>query len=77
MRSWPDDGPLIGITPTGIVYASQDSGATWQVRRDLGERPQAVESAGRGLVFVATEKGIQRSTDSGTTFETFYTFDAP
>jgi len=47
------------------------------VRRDLGERPQAVESAGRGLVFVATEKGIQRSTDSGTTFETFYTFDAP
>ena len=77
LLSWPDEGPLIGVTPTGMVYASQDSGATWQAQRDLGERPQAVLAAGRGLVFVATEKGIHRSTDSATTFETFYTFDAP
>lgn len=78
LLSWPDEGPLIGITPTGMVYASQDSGVTWQTRRDLGERPQAVETTTRrGLVFVATEKGIHRSTDSGTTFETFYSFDAP
>ncbi|WP_371413094.1 F510_1955 family glycosylhydrolase [Mycolicibacterium sp. GF69] len=76
LLSWPDEGPLIGITPTGMVYASQDAGTTWQARRDLGERPQAVEAAGRGLVFVATDRGIHRSTDNGTTFEAFYTFDA-
>lgn len=52
-------------------------GATWQARRDLAEHPRAVEAAGRGLVFVATEKGIRRSTDSRTTCETLYTFDAP
>lgn len=76
LLSWPEDGPLIGIDPIGTVYASEDSGTTWQARRALGEQTQAVLAAGRGLVFVATEKGIHRSTDSGTTFEAFYAFDA-
>jgi hypothetical protein len=74
--SWPDEGPLIGVDPIGTVYASEDSGATWQARRALGERTQAVLAAGRGVVFIATEKGIHRSTDNGTTFEAFYAFDA-
>ncbi|WP_333893214.1 F510_1955 family glycosylhydrolase [Mycolicibacterium gadium] len=73
---WPDDGPVIGVDPIGTVYASEDSGATWQARRALGERTQAVLAAGRGVVFVATEKGIHRSTDNGMTFEAFYAFDA-
>ncbi|WP_099041881.1 F510_1955 family glycosylhydrolase [Mycobacterium neglectum] len=76
LLSWPDDGPLIGVDSIGTVYASEDSGATWQARRALGEQTQAVLAAGRGLVFVATEKGIHRSTDNGTTFEAFYAFDA-
>uniref|UniRef100_A0A5Q5CLC2 Exo-alpha-sialidase n=1 Tax=Mycobacterium sp. (strain JLS) TaxID=164757 RepID=A0A5Q5CLC2_MYCSJ len=76
LLSWPEDGPVIGIDPIGTVYASQDSGTTWQARRALGEQTQAVLAAGRGLVFVATEKGIHRSTDNGTTFEAFYAFDA-
>ncbi|HEY9263028.1 MAG TPA: sialidase family protein [Mycobacterium sp.] len=76
LLSWPDDGPLIGVDPTGTVYASEDSGTTWQARRALGERPQAVLARGGGVVFVATETGIQRSTDDGSTFESFYAFAA-
>lgn len=76
LLSWPDDGPLIGIDPIGTVYASEDSGTTWQARRALGEQTQALLAAGRGVVFVATEKGIHRSTDNGTTFEAFFAFDA-
>jgi hypothetical protein len=73
--SWPDDGPLIGIDPAGTVYASEDSGTTWQARRALSDRPQALLAPGGGVVFVATDTGIQRSTDNGTTFEAFYAFD--
>lgn len=76
LLSWPDDGPLIGIDPIGTVYASEDSGTTWQARRALGERTQALLAAGRGLVFVASDKGIHRSTDNGTTFGAFYAFDS-
>jgi hypothetical protein len=76
LLSWPDEGPVIAVDPTGTVYASEDSGTTWQARRPLGERPQALLAAGGGMVFVATEAGIQRSIDNGTTFEAFYAFDA-
>ncbi|MEN4473857.1 F510_1955 family glycosylhydrolase [Mycolicibacterium cosmeticum] len=75
LLSWPDDGPLIGVDPIGTVYASDDAGTTWQARRALGERPQAVLAAGGGQVFVATESGIHRSTDNATTFEVFYGFN--
>lgn len=75
LLSWPDEGPLIGIDPTGTVYASEDSGTTWQARRPLSERPQALLATGGGLVYVATESSIERSTDNGTTFEAFCAFD--
>jgi len=74
--SWPDQGPLIGVDPAGTVYASDDSGTTWQARRALGERPQAVLAGGGGQVFVATATAIQRSTDNGTTFEVFHALNA-
>jgi hypothetical protein len=76
LLSWPDDGPVIAVDAIGTVYASEDSGNTWQARRALGERTQALLAAGSNVVFVATEKGVYRSTDSGTTFEAFYAFDA-
>ena len=75
LLSWPDDGPLIGVDPIGTVYASADSGTTWQSRKALGEPPQAVLAAGGGQVLVATESGIHRSTDNATTFEVFYAFN--
>ena len=75
LLSWPDHGPLVGVDPTGTVYASEDSGTTWQARQALGERPQALLAAGGGQVFVATDKAIHRSTDDGTTFESFHAFD--
>jgi len=74
--SWPDDGPLIGVDPGGTVYASADSGVTWQARRALGERPQALLAVGGGVVFVATETGIHRSIDNGTEFGELYALNA-
>jgi len=76
LLSWPDNGPVIGVDAIGTVYASEDSGSTWQARRALGERTQALLAAGSNVVFVATERAVYRSTDSGTTFEAFYAFDA-
>jgi hypothetical protein len=75
LLSWPDEGPLIGIDAAGTVYASDDSGTTWQSGRALNERPQALLAPGGAVVFVATDTGIERSTDNGTTFEGFYAFD--
>jgi photosystem II stability/assembly factor-like uncharacterized protein len=75
LLSWPTEGPLIGIDPAGTVYVSEDSGTTWQPRRALSERPQALLAPGGAVVFVATDTGIHRSTDNGTTFEAFYAFD--
>jgi photosystem II stability/assembly factor-like uncharacterized protein len=76
LLSWPDNGPLVGVDAVGTLFASNDSGATWQARQALGDRPQALLAAGEGLVFVATEKGIHRSTDDGAKFETAYAFAA-
>jgi len=74
--SWPDQGSLVGVDPTGSVYSSDDSGARWQARRALGERPQAILAAGGGLVFVATDRAIHRSTNNGVTFESYQALDA-
>ena len=73
--SWPEDGPLIAVDPSSTVYSSDDDGATWQARRALGQRPQAVLAAAGGQVFVATDAAIHRSTDNGATFEVFHAFD--
>jgi hypothetical protein len=75
LLSWPDEGPLIGIDAAGTVYSSDDSGTRWQAGRALNERPQALLAPGGAVVFVATDTGIERSTDNGTTFEGFYAFD--
>jgi hypothetical protein len=72
LLSWPEDGPLIGVDPSATVYSSDDGGATWQARRALGQRPQALLAAGGGQVYVATEAAIHRSTDNGATFEVFH-----
>lgn len=75
--AWPDDGPLIGVDPAGAVYASPDAARTWQQRREIRQQPQALLAAGDGVVYVATDKAIHRSTDNGTTFETYYALEQP
>lgn len=71
LLSWPDDGPLVGVDPSGKVYTSTDSGASWRAGHELASRPQALLAAGDGLVFVATAAGVHRSEDNGETFRTF------
>lgn len=75
--AWPDDGPLFGVDPAGVVYASPDSAPTWQRRRELGQPPQALLAPGDGVLYVATDTAIHRSTDNGTTFETYYALQQP
>jgi hypothetical protein len=72
--SWPQDGPLIGVDAAATVYSSDDDGATWQGQQALGQRPQALQAAGGGQVFVATDAAIHRSTNNGATFEVFHAF---
>lgn len=54
----------------GTVVVSSD-GASWEQRGELASRPSAV-GAGDGELFAATEDGIVRSGDGGTTWETLY-----
>ncbi len=37
-----DGGSAVGVTPTGQVAVSDDAGASWELRGDAGEAPQAV-----------------------------------
>ena len=71
--SWPDQGPLVGLDAAGTVYTSDDPAASWQSRQSLGSRPQALFTAGDGVVFVATEQAIERSNDHGVSFSPYRT----
>jgi photosystem II stability/assembly factor-like uncharacterized protein len=64
------------VDPSATVYSSDDDGATWQMRRALGQRPQALLAVGGKQVFVATDVAIHRSTDNGATFEVFHAFNS-
>ncbi|MGB2919665.1 MAG: exo-alpha-sialidase [Mycobacterium sp.] len=65
--SWPDSGPLVGADSAGSLYASTDSGQTWQPRHALAAKPQALLAAGNGQVYVATDTAIYTSDDDGAT----------
>jgi hypothetical protein len=64
----------IGVDATSTVHSSEDSGATWRPGHALGQRPQALLTAGGGQVFVPTEAAIHRSMDNGATFKVLHAF---
>lgn len=62
----------VGITPDGTVHTSADGGQTWQRRGSLDDEPAAIAAVKTDedplRIWVATQNGIQVSTDSGMTF---------
>lgn len=72
---WPRTDQLYGVTPDGVVHHSADSGASWEERSGLGQRPQAMTVAPDGAVYAALQGSIVVSRDGGETFTPYYTWD--
>lgn len=72
---WAAGQTVAGVTPEGTVAVSDDGGATWTTRGDVGAAPQAVgaDTAPDGSlrVLVVTTEELLGSTDGGSTFEPF------
>lgn len=72
---WAAGETVVGVTPDGTVAVSDDNGATWTTRGDVGTAPQAVgaDTAPDGSlrVLVVTTDELLRSNDGGSTFEPF------
>lgn len=66
------EGQATGITPDGVVYTSSNAGLTWAERGTVPGQPAAI--AAHALddstlrIWVATEDGVQVSSDNGQTF---------
>ena len=70
---WTSDGAgLIGVTPSGTVWTSDDRGVTWQEGTALGSVPEAMDVSGTGetaRVAVVTVDALLESRDHGQTFD--------
>ena len=68
----PDGAALIGITPSGELWTSEDRGATWQQGTDLGSAPLAMDVLGTGTtarIAVVTVNALLESRDNGQSFD--------
>lgn len=68
---WADADRLLGVSPDGQVYRSDDGGASWSQGGSVAGGPQAILVHGDSEVYVATEQAIHYSDDNGETFTVF------
>jgi hypothetical protein len=68
---WATTDRLVGIAPDGVVHVSDDAGKSWSEGGSVSGEPQAILAHRDADVFVATERGIYRSTDNAKTFVLF------
>lgn len=61
-------GGIVGIDPSGGIFASTDDGVTWRKLTSLKSRPEAL-SVRSGTWYVATDAGLFQSKDKGTRWE--------
>lgn len=59
---------IVGVDPTGQVFASADEGKTWTKRSELHAAPEAI-SVRADTWFVATQEGLLSSIDQGRTWK--------
>ena len=68
----PAPKQVVGITPDGNVHVSTDAGLTWTPTGKVEGQVQAVtaqaDPTGKPAIWVATAKGVQRSSDGGASF---------
>ena len=67
LLEWPAEGVLVGVTASGEVYRSDDAGASWISAGRVPGTPEAFDTT-KEEWHVATDHGIHRSTDGGTTW---------
>lgn len=65
-----DDGQLVGVDPTGKLYASDDLAGWESLGAVTGGQIQALTTGPNADVWVATTTGLHRSTDGGANFTT-------
>lgn len=65
---WSTDGTLVGIDPAGQVFSATDPDS-WTPGAQI-DRPQAMTVTADGTIYVATEKALLSSDDSGASFST-------
>ena len=66
---WAREDSVVGVSGSGELYVSLDSGRTWRPLSRVPGETQAVD-AEPGSWHVATTQGIYRSTNDGRTWET-------
>ena len=63
----------VGVTPDGTVHTSEDAGLTWLEHGRVEGQPAAIAADHTGddthRIWVATDKGIEVSSDDGQTFD--------
>jgi len=68
---WAADGTLVGVSPDGAVYRSNDNATSWKARGKLAGPPEALDAESADSIFAAANGTIWRSTDGGATFTAF------
>ena len=69
--SWADDGTLVGLDPTGIVYVGSDGPTSLTKTGTLGGQPEALDAENKTTIYAAADDGLMASTDGGKTFSPY------
>ncbi|WP_104431319.1 F510_1955 family glycosylhydrolase [Kineococcus xinjiangensis] len=68
---WADGATVVGLTPDGRTAVSADAGLTWELRGEVGGRPQALSASGEGddlSVVAVGDAMVLTSADGGRTY---------
>lgn len=70
LLGWAEGGTFTGLDPSGVVHVSEDGGASWEERGNVGGQAGALTVAD-DAVYVALENRVVVSRDGGRTFEDY------
>lgn len=71
LLSWAEDGALVGVSPAGETYLSDDAGAGWSRGGVLGQQPEALLALPGGTVHAVAGSRLLSSDDGGRSFAAY------